>query len=174
MIATHPSGPAGASGRAFGEPRAGARAGGGRVATCLDLRRREARAALIAQLAARADLLPPEDRALLKAVYERGMPVARLAELRGGPAEAGTLRRRLRRLVERVLSPEFEFVARHRAGWSAARRRIATAMVLHGLSQRQAAAALGLSPHVVRRHRDAVRALFDAAVGAGGSGRSGA
>lgn len=134
----------------------------------LDLRRREARAELIARLATRAELLPPEERALLKAVYERGMPVAKLAALRGAEGDAGALRRRLRRLVVRVLSPEFEFVARHRTGWGAARRRVATAMVLHGLSQRQAAAALGLSAHVVRRHREAVLALYDAAAQAAG------
>jgi ABC-type lipoprotein export system ATPase subunit len=80
-------------------------------------------------------------------------------------------RRRLRRLIERALSPRFAFVVAHRASLGATRRRVAMACIVQGRSLREASGMLGLSLHAVRRHIDAVEALFAAARTAGGGGR---
>jgi DNA-directed RNA polymerase specialized sigma24 family protein len=61
------------------------------------------------------------------------------------------------------MSPQFIYVLRQRDEWTPTRRRVATACLLHGLSLRQAAAALHLSLYTVRRHQDAIIALFESA-----------
>lgn len=127
-----------------------------------DLRRRRQRD-MVEHLLDRAACLPPDDLALLRAVYADGRTAVELAALMRCDARA--LRRRIRRLVERLLSPRFLFVLRHRDGWSATRKRVATACVLHGRSLREAAAELRLSLHTVRRHLDAVNALFETIMG---------
>lgn len=110
---------------------------------------------------ARADFLPPPDRTLILAVYEDSRPVADLARMMGQDPRA--LRRRIRRLVQRMVSPRYAFVAARRDQWSSTRRRVATACVLHGLSLRAAADQLGLSHYTVRRHCQIIDALVEAA-----------
>jgi hypothetical protein len=73
-----------------------------------DLRRRKVRA-FSELLVQRAVWLPPSDRVLVEAVYRDNQPVAELARLL--EVEARSLRRRLRRLVHRLLSPQFVRVA---------------------------------------------------------------
>lgn len=131
--------------------------------TALDLRRKHQRE-LIDRLVVRACSLPPTDRALIEAVFLRGKSVSSIAspEL---PNSAATrrLRRRLHILCRRLESPLFTLVLAQATRWSATRRKVATACVLHGRSIRHAAAELGLSLHTVRRNLDAIRALADAA-----------
>ena len=110
----------------------------------------------------RSKHLLPADEALVRAVYSDGVPVSRLAALgdaRAGPAAARALRRRLRRLLARMLSERFVGVLRRQDEWGVTRRRVAAACVLQGLTMREAAAALGVSYHTVRRHMEAVGAI---------------
>jgi hypothetical protein len=108
-----------------------------------------------------ADFLPVSERMLVKAVYEEGKPVAGVAAMAGRDARA--VRRSLSRLVRRVLAPEFAFVVVNREKWEAPRRNVATACLVEGLSIRLAAKRLRISPHVVRRVREAVSEMARAA-----------
>lgn len=133
-----------------------------------DLRRRSRRA-YAETLVQRAAWLPATDRELVEAVFDEGLSVAayvRRMRERGADIHPGrsaltarAARRRLRGLIARVLSPRFVFVVERRTAWAASRRRVAMACVVRGLSLREAAAALGMSLHAVRRHMDAVDAL---------------
>jgi DNA-binding Lrp family transcriptional regulator len=108
----------------------------------------------------RAEHLPAEDRALLVAALDQGRTARELSVLLGRSPRV--IRRRLRRLTQRVLSDRFVFVLRHRESWPASRRRIATACVLQGRPIRKAAVELKTSLYNVRKHLDAVSALLDA------------
>ena len=132
----------------------------------LDLRR-GFRREVAEVLVERAELLPEPDRRLIEGVFRDGRSIREVAAVWGDPPGPGrderTLRRRLHRLVRRLYSPEFLVVAQLRERWAPARRRVATACVLHGLSLREAAEALGMSMHTVRRQLDAVSAIVEAA-----------
>ncbi len=129
-------------------------------ASAVDLRRSHSRV-LAEQIVMRSEHLPASERQLLLAVYSQGNKVIDLARLM--QQDPRSLRRKIRRLVRRVMTSRFTYVALHKDGWTASRRRVATACVLHGQSLRHAAHELGLSLHAVRRHYDAVRALCEAA-----------
>lgn len=117
----------------------------------------------------RATHLPEQDRYLIEGVFRDGRPISDLAAMWREHPAAGraprSLRRRLHRLVDRLLSPRFEVVASLNHTWGPTRKRIATACVLHGLSTRQAADHLGVSLHTVRRQIDAINAICDAVTG---------
>ncbi len=123
-----------------------------------DLRRKRRRE-VVERVVERAELLSPSDRALVLAYYRDGQRASDIARLAGEPVRA--LRRRLRRVVERVLSPRFEFVASRRLTWTPTRRRVACACVLEGYTLRETSRRLALSLHSVRRHHDAVQAMFE-------------
>lgn len=127
----------------------------------IDLRRRLRRemADLIVE---RSQVLPRDDAGLLQCIYGDGRSISALAPMLG--CDARKLRRRVRRLVERVNSNEFVFVLSYRQNWTPSRRRVAEACFIRGLSIRQAASDLRLSYHTVRRHLEAVRALMQAAL----------
>ena len=129
------------------------------IHTLSDLRRRRPRD-LADTLVSRAQHLLPEDRALISAVYQDNLTAIQVAELTSVPAR--TVRRRIKALVERLLSPRFEFVARSRQRWSPTRRRVAEACALRGMTLRAAAEDLNVSLHTVRRHMDAVAAQQEA------------
>lgn len=124
-----------------------------------DLRRRRTRE-LTDLVLTRAEHLAPEDRALVEAIYDRGMRVRALAHLRGEPVRS--VRRKVRAIVVRMMSPRFEFVIRESKSWTPTRRRIAIACILHGKTLREASDSLHISLHLVRRHMDAVNVLADA------------
>ncbi len=184
----------------------------------------------------RAVWLPPPDRVLIESVYRDHTPVADLARLLG--VQARPLRRRVRRIVNRLLTGEFVAIVRRltpsarrapqrRARQSAARsdadaappssnpeplaagcstspfggaappapvsaetacsasptpagelpaaplppgtawcpirRRVAEECVVNGRSLRDAARALNLTLHTVRRHRDALQTILEIA-----------
>jgi hypothetical protein len=111
---------------------------------------------------ARSEFLLPEDRELVRSVFGEGMDANRVARLRGEKTRA--VRRRVRQLAERVMSREFEFVARRCEGWPRGRRLVANACVLQGRTLREAAAHLRMTLHEVRRQMDLVHALIDAEV----------
>lgn len=127
--------------------------------TASDLRRRAPRE-LAELLVTRSEWLLAEDRALIRALYRENMTAAQVADLRGTSARA--VRRRAHTLVQRLLSPRYEFVARRREKWGPMRARVAVACVLQGRTLRGAAEHLKLSLHTVRRHMDAVAAQQEA------------
>jgi DNA-directed RNA polymerase specialized sigma24 family protein len=127
-------------------------------AEAADLRRRRRRD-LADLLTDRAAWLPEEDRALIHAVYREHLTAREVAFLRG--ATARRVRRRLRTLIERMLSRRFEVVLRERDGWGVVRRRIATSVVLEGRTLRETAERLGLTLHAVRRQMVVIEALIE-------------
>lgn len=104
-----------------------------------------------------AEYLAPADRALIVSVFENGTSAADLARAVG--EDPRQVRRRLKRLVTRMASTEFRFVIRHRNTWPGNQRRVADAVILRGLTQREAAAELNLSLHQVRTYLHAVHVL---------------
>lgn len=125
-----------------------------------DLRRRR-RVELADHLLERAAWLPERDQQLVESVYRRGQTAVELARLTGEPPR--TVRRRIKRLVDRLLDQRTAFVATRRAHWPRTRRTIAERVVLHGGSMRSAARELGISLHAVRRHMDAIQNQFEGA-----------
>ncbi len=105
-----------------------------------------------------ADLLDRADRALLLAIFDRGLSAAEFARAMDQPPR--TVRQRVQRLVERIGSARFQFVIRNRYGWPTARRQVGQAVFLRGLTQRRAAAQLGLSLHQVRQEIERIRTLY--------------
>lgn len=135
----------------------------------LRLKRQRELAQLLVDRAAAAEL-PPADLALLTAVYADGKSAVDIAALTGRPGDPAlirSLRRRIRRLAHRVMDPKFVYVLRHAQRWPATRRKVAHATIIQGRSLRQAARHLGLSLHVIRRHHDAILALFETALAVG-------
>jgi DNA-directed RNA polymerase specialized sigma24 family protein len=129
------------------------------IQTASDLRRRIPRD-LADILVLRASHLLPEDRALISAVYQDNLSAIQVAELLNVSPRA--IRRRIRVLVQRLLSPRFEFVTRRSRHWGPTRRKVARACVLEGRTLRDAADTLGLTLHTVRRHMDAIAAQQEA------------
>ena len=123
----------------------------------LDLRRKRQRD-MADSILSRAEYLARPDRTLILAVYEDNRRISDLARMMDHHPR--TLRRRIRRLIERMMSPKFAFVASRRDQWSATQRRVATACVLQGLSIRAASEQLKLSHYTVRKHCDIVQTLF--------------
>jgi DNA-directed RNA polymerase specialized sigma24 family protein len=123
-------------------------------------RRARRRREVAAFIAARAEFLGPDERELMRAVYEEGKTPTDLSRLTG--LRPRHIQRRVRRILRRVLSDRFLFVAAQRADWPAGRQRVATAVVLRGLSMRRAAQELGVSIYAVRYHMQAVEAMFGA------------
>jgi DNA-directed RNA polymerase specialized sigma24 family protein len=123
-------------------------------------RRRKVEQGLSELILSRAECLPRGDRELLRTLFAEGRSATDLAPMLGCPARA--LRSRGRRLAKRLLSDFFVFVLQQRASWPEPRRKIATAVALHGLSLRDASAELRLSIYTVRRQHDAVLALYAA------------
>ncbi len=125
----------------------------------LDLRRARDRA-VVDTILDRAAILEPPERWLLEAVYRDSRTIRDIAEELG--EHPRRVAQQVRRLVARVLSEPFAFVASRRDGWEIARRRIATLVVLKGRSLREAADELRVSLHTVRRHMAAVNAAAEA------------
>jgi hypothetical protein len=74
---------------------------------------------------------------------------------------ARSMRARIRRLVRRMLRPEFGYVAHQIHTWTPTRQRVARACILHGMPIRAASITLNLSLHTIRRHLDAVQAMYE-------------
>ena len=111
-------------------------------------------------LSARLGEIPIEEQALVRALYLDGKPSPEVASLSG--SEARSVRRRARRIAGRMLSDEFVFVLRTRNLWPAKRRRLANAIVVRGLSIKQAAKKLRISYYEARREHRILLGLYDA------------
>ncbi|HED54591.1 MAG TPA: hypothetical protein ENJ00_10390 [Phycisphaerales bacterium] len=129
-----------------------------------DLRRKRSRA-MVEVLRERARYLPETDRALIEAVFADGTPVTKLAGVIG--EDPRKLRRRIRRVTGRLLDPRFRFVAERQSSWRPTRRKVGQACVLDGLSIRKASARLQLSFYTVRRHKEAIEAMYELTQSAG-------
>ena len=120
-------------------------------------------------LATRLDELPAAEQALIQYLYLDGRPTAEVAAL--VEQDPRSVRRRGRRIASRVLSGEFAFVLRQRNLWPIRRRRLATAVFLHGKSVRKAAAELGISEYLARREHRVILGLYEAFCAAERGGR---
>ena len=121
------------------------------------------RAGLSRRLLLLAEHLPREDRALLEAIYDRGMRPTDFA--RAVRLKPRTIRNRVQRIVQRIGTPVFQYVAGRSETWSEDRRAIAELVVLHGISQREAARRLGVSQHRIRQEVARLRAQCEAGGG---------
>lgn len=130
------------------------------LATSHDLRRRTTRRDVALLIAQRAAYLDESERYLVSEVYEHGRSVTDVA--RALSVSPRSMRRRLTRAVRRATDPLFGYVLAARHSWSPTRRRVAEACFLRGLAARRAAAELGVTYHVARRHVEEVRLLFGA------------
>ena len=119
----------------------------------------QARRASAERLLDYADHLDAPDRALLRAVFDRGLTSTDLARVIG--QEPRAVRRRVQRLVGRIGSASFQFVMRNCDGWPSSRRQVGELIILRGSTQRGAAVQLGLSLHLVRREIEHIRALYE-------------
>lgn len=131
--------------------------------TTEDGRRRQVLRSRGEAVLARARHLPGRDRALVEALVIRGEPAALIARLLGvGPK---SVQRRADRLVRRLASPGFAFIAARLGRMPALRRSVAVMVLLHGRTQRDAAKELGVSIHEVRRHVVSLKAQCEALEG---------
>jgi DNA-directed RNA polymerase specialized sigma24 family protein len=106
----------------------------------------------------RAGRLLPEDRTLLAMVFRDGRSAASVARVMG--VSAKRVRGRVRRLLDRIDSPLFRFVAANAQRWPEAQRVVAIALFVEGLSLREAGRRLGMSYYTVRQIGLVVRAAF--------------
>ena len=124
----------------------------------IDLRRTRSRD-FIRSVFERAKHLPDPERALLTEIYLNGKSIAAVAKLRD--ENVTLLRRQVRRITTRVLTPRYRYVTEHQSAWRPTRRKVAGACVIEGLSIRDASIKLNMSNYLVRKHRDAIEALFE-------------
>ncbi len=125
----------------------------------MDLRRRRSRAQA-QELTVRAQHLNPRERRLIDDLFAVGRPCSVIAAELGRDARG--VRREVRGITRRLLDPRFDFVTACAEGWRPTRRRIGESLYVHGRGLRETARELGLSLYSVRRHRDAIEALFEA------------
>jgi hypothetical protein len=130
------------------------------VQRACDLRRRP-RQEQVDVLLSRAKALSHADRLLLESVLGEGRTAVYVARLTSQAPRS--IRRRAKRLIHRLSTPEFMFVLRERATWPTTRRRVADACVVEGTSMLQAARQLHLSFHMVRRQVEIIASSFEAA-----------
>lgn len=103
--------------------------------------------------------LPPEDQALVRAIYAEGLPLRVVAELRGQSPRA--CRESLARLVRRLCSPAFLLAADPRGLLTRRQAAVARACFVEGLTMRLAAVRLRTSLHIVRSERARVLAMVE-------------
>lgn len=130
----------------------------------VDLRRRRTRSQAEA-LTERAQHLAPPERRLIEDLFDSGRPCSTIASELGRDARA--IRREARDITRRLLDPRFEFVTAHADAWRPTRQRIALSLYVHGRGLRKTARELGVTLYSVRRHRDAIEALFEARLHSG-------
>jgi len=104
----------------------------------------------------RAELLLPRERLLVEAIVVRGQPVKTVAWMMG--VSPRTIRRRVRRLCERMTSPAFLDAARSLHYLQPDDAKLARLHFCGGMSHRQLVRELGLSVHTIRRRLDGIRA----------------
>jgi DNA-directed RNA polymerase specialized sigma24 family protein len=121
------------------------------------LRQRE----VVEELLRRAPALDAGERALIEAVFKAGRSAAQIAMLTG--ERKRLVRARVRRLMARALSREFEFVMMRACRWPRMVRLVAEQRFIRGLSMREVGRALDMRLHTVRKHCEWVK--FEMEVG---------
>lgn len=148
------------------------------VVTRIDRRRRDANPARFAERVMEfARWLPLDEAALVRCVYQAGRSARELAAM--SQVSSRVMQRRLRRIVERTLSPDFRFAARQlelapsvpewppppgslqRADDRLVHLAALRAIFIEGLSLRAASEKLDLPLHIVRRHHELARLEID-------------
>jgi hypothetical protein len=122
----------------------------------MDLRVRTGAAAAEA-ICARAEYLPPSDRELVRAVYQRGQSLAALGTAVGVPQKH--LSRRLRKIVARINAPAFALVVVRGDSWEGRLAAVGRAVFVEGCNLRQASKHLNLTYHQVRAARDVIEGI---------------
>jgi DNA-directed RNA polymerase specialized sigma24 family protein len=126
-----------------------------------DFTRRTDRRDAMEHLLRWADHLAPAERSLVRCAYDWGVCSREISLLTGWTPRV--VRRRLRQLLQRIDSPVFQNAVRLLGAMSEDRRSVAQQVVLQGLTQRQAAAQLGVSVHQVRRELLAIHGMCEIA-----------
>jgi hypothetical protein len=109
----------------------------------------------------RAEWLQDDERDLIREVYGRGRSVHELARIMRVPSRP--LGKRISRIVRRLVSRPYVFVLMHHHVWSAQMRDVAITCIVQGRPLREAAPRLNLSYHTVRRSRDLILHMAEAA-----------
>jgi len=122
----------------------------------VDLRKRR-ESSLGDRLVRRAHWLEPSDRELILAMFRDGKSAVAIAQLMNESPR--NVRRRVRRLIERLNDPRVAYVVAHHESWSKSRKAIARSLFIQGRSMRETTEELGLSFYSVRKHREAVEAM---------------
>ncbi|MEM7680950.1 MAG: hypothetical protein AAF288_03245 [Planctomycetota bacterium] len=130
------------------------------AATVADVHRRRSRRLAVETLLERAQHLPEPDRMLMHQVYAQGLSIARVAHATG--RHPRTLQRHAERLVRRMRSRSFQFIAQHLDLLPRDLQPVARARFLHGLSLRDIARQSRLSLHKVRTRVHTLETLIRA------------
>ena len=104
-----------------------------------------------------AEHLPEDDRVLLRQVFELGLTVPQIARQMDRPR--GRVYRRVQRVLRRMATPLFRYVAGHQRILPAELRPVATFCVLAGLSVRHAAGRSRMTLHEIRCRLQALKML---------------
>lgn len=99
------------------------------------------------------------ERMLVEAVLRDGHTLHAMAEMSGERPRA--LRRRYRRVVQRLIQHRFAFVAAHARTWPDRRRLVGTLHILRGRTIRETARCLGLTEHATRRELSVIDGLLE-------------
>jgi len=100
-------------------------------------------------LRARAGILSHRDRALMQMYLEGGYSFIKMARLTG--VNEGTIGRRIRKLIPRLLDSEYITCIRHRNRFSSLEQTIAKDYFVEGLSQKKIAQKRNVSLYQVRK-----------------------
>lgn len=130
------------------------RGGGGRERRSLAWRGGHEQILLARRYQELAQYLDPEDASLIQAVHRDGVSFADVARLSG--RDRRMVARRVQVLTERLMSPAFSYVLLRLSTMEPEEAKVAEWCVLRGRSLRVAALELGMSIHLVRKHRDSV------------------
>ncbi|MDF1809426.1 MAG: hypothetical protein P1U42_07000 [Phycisphaerales bacterium] len=109
------------------------------------------------RLVRRAHWLEPADRELVLAMFRDGKSAVTISQLMNESPR--NIRRRVRKLIERLNDPRVAYVVAHHKGWSKSRRAIAHSLFIKGKSMRETTEELGLSFYSVRKHRETIEAM---------------
>lgn len=127
------------------------------TATGADRRRTGGRRSQVQMLLNLAQHLPKGDQVLLRQVFDLGISPGQIAQ--AARCNRHSIYRRIRSLLRRLNDPLFGFAVAHFETFDRTTRAVARAIVLHGLTQRQAARTTGLTVHLIRQHLQSLRTL---------------
>ncbi len=131
------------------------------ISADMDLRKKRSHT-LTDSIVKRAHWLEPDDRELVLAMFRDGQSAQSIAKRFGGCPRH--LRRHIKKLVQRLSDPRIAYVIAHHEQWSKSRRAIAHCLFIQGRSMREATDELGMSFYSVRKHREAIDAMCQAAM----------